>query len=83
MVCHSPLATTDSQLASRVRNQLHRRIELRRVEVRENRGSVYLHGRVSSYFLKQLCISGSQRVAGVHQVFDAIEVAQTKTQQVA
>jgi osmotically-inducible protein OsmY len=57
-----------------VRNQLHRRSELRHVGVNCEGGIVQLSGRVASFYLKQLCISGSQRVPGVYQLVDQIQV---------
>ena len=62
------------ELARRVRNQLHRRPELREVSVDARQGAIVLHGRVSTFYLKQLCISGGRRVAGVYELVDDIRV---------
>lgn len=48
---------------------------LRRIKVLVNNGVVTLKGRVQSYYERQLCLSCCQRVAGVRQLVDLIEVA--------
>jgi osmotically-inducible protein OsmY len=76
MVSHALISGEETQhdLARRVRNQLHRRPELRRVSVQVEDGTVTLDGYVASFYLKQLCISGSQCVPGVYRLDDRIRV---------
>lgn len=47
---------------------------LRRIEVCSSKGEVTLRGRVDSFHEKQIAIHSCQRVAGVHQLVDALEV---------
>ena len=60
--------------ARRVRNVLWAMPFLRGVEVSEDSGRLVLHGTLSSFYHKQLCLSGAQRVAGVRGVVDHIDV---------
>jgi len=48
---------------------------LRQIAVHAERGTVTLHGRVSSFYHKQLCLSCCRRVAGVVEVDDRISVS--------
>lgn len=63
-----------SGLARRVRNFLWGRPSLRRVTVDEEGDSIVLRGTVKCFYDKQLCIHGSQRVAGVRRLVDEIVV---------
>ena len=65
----------ESDMAQRVRQVLYRRPELRGVTVHAVYGTVTLEGTVASFYEKQLCISGSQRVAGVLRLVDNLVVA--------
>ncbi len=65
----------DLDLARRVKNLLSRRPELRRITVEAARGEVVLQGIVTCFYHKQLCISGSRRVPGVHELVDKIVVS--------
>ena len=47
---------------------------LRRLRVRVDRGVALLTGHVASFYERQLAISACQRVPGVYQVSDEIEV---------
>ncbi|MFO0868970.1 MAG: BON domain-containing protein [Pirellulales bacterium] len=48
---------------------------LRSIQVAVCNGIVTLRGRVRSFYERQLCLSCCQRVAGVRQLVDQIEVA--------
>ena len=48
---------------------------LRRIVVEVREGIVTLHGRVQSFYQRQLCLNCCQRVAGVVKLVDLIEVA--------
>ena len=67
----------DADLKRRVESFLFERNRkaLRTVDVDVVQGSVILHGRVNSFYEKQLCLSCCQRVAGVLKLVDEIEVA--------
>ena len=67
---------SEVDLKRRVRNFLSARSEpsLRRLDVEVEGHRVVLSGRVRTFYEKQLAISCCQRVAGVLQVTDAIEV---------
>lgn len=72
---HDALAD-DADLKRRVERFLferHRAV-LRRVEVDVLHGAVVLHGRVNTFYDKQICLSCCQRVAGVLKLIDEIEV---------
>jgi hypothetical protein len=58
----------------RVQNLLWQRPSLRSVTVESDGETVILQGKVASFYDKQLCISGSQRVPGVYRLIDRIEV---------
>ena len=47
---------------------------LHNVEVHAREGDVVLRGTVTSFYQKQLCINCCQRVAGVRNLTDQIEV---------
>ena len=47
---------------------------LRRIIVKVCEGTVTLHGRVPSFYQRQLCLACCQRVAGVLKLIDEIEV---------
>jgi osmotically-inducible protein OsmY len=66
----------EDDLELRVRNFLDGRNipGLRRLGVAVKAGQVTLHGRVRTFYEKQLALHCCQRVAGVIQVVDAIEV---------
>jgi len=69
-------ATSDLDLQQRVRAFLdaHNVPALRRVGVLARGGTITLHGRVSSFYEKQLSQQCSRRVHGVRQVIDEIVV---------
>ncbi len=69
---------SDSDLIRRITNFLFRQhfSDLRRLEVMADNGVVTIRGRVPSFHQRQLCIHCCQRVAGVVQVNDEINVAQ-------
>lgn len=48
---------------------------LRRIVVEVQEGIVTLHGRVQSFYQRQLCLNCCQRVAGFVKLIDLIEVA--------
>jgi osmotically-inducible protein OsmY len=66
----------EGDLEQRVRNFLEGRNipGLRRLGVKAAAGQVTLFGRVRTFYEKQLALHCCQRVAGVIQVVDAIEV---------
>jgi osmotically-inducible protein OsmY len=68
-------ATADQDLAERVMLFLQlKRPELADLMVTADGGEVRLRGCVDSYYLRQLAISITKRVAGVVRVIDRIEV---------
>jgi osmotically-inducible protein OsmY len=71
----------DVHLARSVRNFILPRIypASNRVQIEANNGVVTLSGQVGSFYYKQLWLSGAQRVAGVRQVIDEIEVVTTSS----
>ena len=70
----------DHDLKRRVINYLAQQHfpQLHAVEVRAWQGVVTIRGRVSSFYERQLCINCCQRVAGVVQVNDQIEVGRRR-----
>lgn len=72
---------SDDQLASRVRNFLQSRpLSLRsKLRVLADSGVVTLQGQVATFYQKQLCIHGAQRVAGVQRVVDELDVLPART----
>lgn len=50
------------------------RPELARLSARVHGSTVKLSGHVASFYLRQLALAATQRVAGVRNVTDAIEV---------
>ena len=66
----------DEELARRVENFLHSKQvrSLKGVAVNAQRGRVVLRGEVGSFYEKQLCLSCTRRVAGVHDLVDEIDV---------
>ena len=76
-----PLASEDEQLARRVRNFILARIlpAANYVDVEAEGEIVTLRGRVGTFYQKQLWLNGAQRVAGVRQVIDQIEVVPFRT----
>lgn len=66
---------SDEQLAARVRNFLTSRLAGRtRLDIEADSGVITLRGQVGSFYQKQLCIHGAQRVAGVQRVVDELDV---------
>ncbi len=67
---------SDLDLQQRVRAFLdgHNVPALRRVAVQARGGTITLHGKVSSFYEKQLSQQCSRRVLGVRQVIDEIVV---------
>lgn len=54
--------------------------QLHAVEVKARQGIVTIRGRVSSFYERQLCIHCCQRVAGVVQVNDQVEVGRRRAE---
>ncbi len=48
---------------------------LKNVLISSDRGTVTLQGRVSSFYLRQICIRCCQQVVGVFQINDRLEVS--------
>jgi osmotically-inducible protein OsmY len=67
----------DRDLECRVRNYVygHQMPKLRQVEVVACNGAVALHGRLASFYEKQLCLNCAGRVAGVIRLIDDLEVS--------
>ena len=67
----------DENLKRRVTNFLHQRNlpALRNIDVQVDEGTVEIAGKVNSFYEKQVCLNCCQRVAGVIQVVDHVEVA--------
>jgi osmotically-inducible protein OsmY len=67
----------DRDLESRVRNYLvgYKMPALGHVRVVAEDGSVFLSGRLCSFYQKQLCINCCRRVAGVIRLIDQLEVS--------
>ena len=70
------VATRDDEIAAGVREELIRsgRLELRTVRITVHRGRVRLHGRVSSYYLKQLAQAAALATEGVQAVENELVV---------
>lgn len=68
---------TDVELKRRILNFLHQRHvpSLRTIDVDVDGGVVTMRGVVGSFYHKQLCLNCCQRVAGVVQLVDEIDVA--------
>jgi osmotically-inducible protein OsmY len=77
----SKLQRHDSDLERRVRTYLADRFHpsLQRLRVDVQKGTVTLTGQVHSFYEKQVAISACQRVAGVHHLVDAVNVAAPST----
>ena len=77
----SQLQRCDLDLERRVRNYLADRFHpsLQRLHVGVAQGTVTLSGQVHSFYEKQVAISACQRVAGVHQLVDAVNVSVAST----
>jgi osmotically-inducible protein OsmY len=70
----------DRELERRVANFLVQHFpRLRTVEVKASQGVVTINGQVNSFYERQLCINCCQRVAGVTNLVDKVEVAQPAT----
>lgn len=71
-----PSAAADCDLKRRVSNYLASRYfpSLRRLEIEADSGIVTIRGRVSSFHEKQVALHSCQRVAGVVQLVDAVDV---------
>jgi osmotically-inducible protein OsmY len=67
----------DQLLETRVIDHLRetQRPGLRRLIVEVKAGTVYLRGRVSSFYEKQLAIHSCIRAAGIGRLIDRVEVA--------
>jgi osmotically-inducible protein OsmY len=74
---HVTLKHADRELRTRVVNYLFGQhvSHLRHLDVEARRGVVTLRGQVHTFHQKQLCLNCCQRVAGVLQINDQIEVA--------
>ena len=68
---------TDLELERRVSSFLAQRNiqSLRAIRVAAKNGIIILTGKVQTFYERQLCLSCCQRVAGVLQLVDEIEVA--------
>lgn len=68
---------TSGDLKRRVRSFLAQQgiNSVHRLNIEVNEGTVTLHGLVSSFYERQLCISCCQRVAGVVRFIDNLTVA--------
>lgn len=72
-----PSAAADCDLKRRVSNYLASRYfpALNRLEIDAQSGIVTLRGIVSSFYEKQVALHSCQRVAGVVQLVDAVDVS--------
>ena len=71
----APHSNGDGELAKRVGLYLvSARYELSTLMVNSQDGIVRLTGRVPSFYLRQLAVSCAQRVAGVRNVVDELQV---------
>ena len=72
--------STDHDLCRRVENYLvgFHRVGLRQLQIEADRGVVTLRGRVSTFYEKQLALNCCNRVAGVRQLIDKVDVADDK-----
>ena len=70
------LGSTDRDLEGRIRNFFTNSTHecLRRLSVEAANGSVILQGRVGCFYERQLALNFCQRVAGVIDIEDQIEV---------
>lgn len=70
------ISEMDRDLAIRVTSFLRQSSvpTLRRIAVEVRSGIVTLHGRVHTFYQRQLCLQCCQRVAGVIRLIDQIEV---------
>lgn len=68
--------TSDLDLERRVLNYLAGRFmpALRRLAIEAEGGVVTVRGQVSSFYEKQMALTCCQRVAGVHELIDAVDV---------
>ena len=66
----------DEDLKRRIINFLSQRhiSALRRVNVDVSNATVEIRGKVNSYYEKQVCLNCCQRVEGVVQIFDNVQV---------
>lgn len=73
----------DRGLLQRVQGFLHDRgyVPHRTLEISVVRSVVMVHGRVPTFYLRQIAVECIKRVAGVIQVIDLIEVADDARQQ--
>lgn len=71
--------TKDQDLQRRVVSFLAGRYlpSLRQLQVDVHEGTVTLRGCVTSFYEKQIAIHSCQRVAGVHKLVDAVDVARS------
>ena len=71
-----PVDRTSGDLIRRVRNFLSQQgvNSAHHLNIEVNDGTVTLHGRVSSFYERQLCISCCQRIAGVARFIDNLTV---------
>jgi osmotically-inducible protein OsmY len=72
-----PCAAADCDLKRRVSNYLASRYfpALNRLEIIAESGIVTLRGSVSSFYEKQVALHSCQRVAGVVELVDAVDVS--------
>ena len=73
---HATFKHADRELRSRVQSYLFGQhvSDLRHLDVEARRGVVTLRGQVHTFHQKQLCLNCCQRVAGVLEIDDRIEV---------
>ena len=76
-VMEHPADRSSKDLKRRVSNFLAQQgvHSVHRLNIEVNGGSVTLHGLVSSFYERQLCISCCQRTAGVARLIDNLTVA--------
>lgn len=66
---------SDLDVSKRVQNLLGRRAALRSVQIDVEQGTVVLSGVVTTFYDRQLCISGAKRVPGVRRIVDQLAVS--------
>lgn len=72
-----PVECASGELERRVRSFLAQQgvDSVRHLNIEVNGGTVILHGLVSSFYERQLCISCCRRIAGVVRFIDNLTVA--------
>ncbi len=72
----SDTAEADHELLQQVKSSLHHRgyRAMRTLEIQIERGTAVLHGRVLTFYMRQIAVECVKRVAGVTQIIDRIDV---------